>query len=156
MIEIAIPCRPHSSVIAPHANCRLLGTLLVSPPFATFLSTHPHLFFYSRLITCRIPSCIMLFPSNILSIALTVSLYSSSVVGLAMELPRDVAVAAASKKCTADARFPPLSPTVGNMTASQATQYTVIDNALTKFYGGTGAIVKNADGSFAGPFGQLL
>lgn len=98
----------------------------------------------------------MLFHSNILSLALTVAVCSSSVASClpAMDVPRDTA--AVAKTCTGNARFPPLSPTLGNLTTAQADQYTVIDTALTKFYGGTGAVVKNADGSFAGPFGQLM
>jgi len=72
-----------------------------------------------------------------------------------MELPQNTVVEPALESCTGASRFPPLSPALGNMNAAQAEQYKILDNALTKFYGDT-IITKNADGSFTGPFGQLL
>ncbi|CAG8971357.1 hypothetical protein HYALB_00005976 [Hymenoscyphus albidus] len=97
----------------------------------------------------------MFFPLKFWSVPLTVAIFANSVNSLAMELPREAANAVLPKDCASVSRFPPLSPTIGNLSASQAEQYTVIDNALTRFYGNT-IVTKNPDGSFTGPFGQLM
>jgi hypothetical protein len=58
-------------------------------------------------------------------------------------------------KCTGATRFPPLSPSNGNLDAAQLVQYDYLANITKVVYGNT-IITEDPDGSLQGPFNVLL